>query len=114
MATIEELEDIVEAEQRRTASFGHRLMVCTASGCPNGLRVRDSLVRAVEAAGRRDEIEVIGVGCLGLCAKGTLVAAQPEDVLYGAVTAEDAVEIVAALGGEPVRRLVVDTAVPFF
>ncbi len=98
MATIEELEEIVEAEQQRSASFAHRLMVCTASGCPNGLRVRDALMGAVEAAGRRDEIEVIGVGCLGLCAKGTLVAAQPDDVMYGTVAVEDAAEIVAALG----------------
>jgi bidirectional [NiFe] hydrogenase diaphorase subunit len=114
MATIDELEEIVEAEQRRTATFAHRLSVCTASGCPNGQRVRDALVRAVEAAGRRDEIEVVGVGCLGLCAKGTLVAVHPGDVLYGAVTTEDAEEIVVALGGEPVQRLVVDTEIPFF
>ncbi len=114
MATRDEIEEVVRAERDRQASHPHRLLVCTASGCPNGAVVRDALVRAVADADRGPEVEVVGVGCMGLCASGTLVAVEPDGVLYGRVTAEDAPQLVASVGADPVDRLVVDTGIPFF
>lgn len=114
MPTTEGLDEIIDAENERLASFRHRVTVCTASGCPNGRRVLKALAEAVDGAGRRNEIDVVGVGCMGLCARGTLVAVSPDDVLYGAVTAADAAEIVAAIGSAPLVRLMVDTGIPFF
>jgi bidirectional [NiFe] hydrogenase diaphorase subunit len=114
MATADEIEEIAQAERERVAAHPHRLLVCTASGCPNGQRVRDALSEAVGTAQREEEIEVVGVGCMGLCAKGTLVAVEPAQLLYGAVAVDDATEIVAAVGSEPVQRLLVDTDIPFF
>ena len=114
MATVEDLETIAEEERERVASHAYRLLVCTASGCPNGQRVRQALDEAVKAAGRGEEIEVVGVGCMGLCAKGTLVALTPDHLMYGSVTPEDAEGIVAAVGAEPVGRLLIDTEIPFF
>ena len=114
MATIEALERMAEDERARRAALCHRLLVCTASGCPSGRVVLETLRAAVEAAGRATEVEVAGVGCMGLCAEGTLVAVEPEGVLYGRVTADDAAEVVASLGGAPVDRLQLDLAQPFF
>jgi hypothetical protein len=34
MASIEDLEEIVAKEEERLAAFQHRILVCTASGCP--------------------------------------------------------------------------------
>jgi bidirectional [NiFe] hydrogenase diaphorase subunit len=114
MASIEDLEEIVAKEEERLAAFQHRILVCTASGCPTGQLVRQALADAVEEAGKADSVEVAGVGCMGLCAKGTLVAVLPDEVLYGEVTPGDAAQIVASIGAGPVERLVVDTDVPFF
>jgi bidirectional [NiFe] hydrogenase diaphorase subunit len=114
MASIEDLEEIVAKEEERLAAFQHRILVCTASGCPTGQLVRQALADAVEEAGKADSVEVAGVGCMGLCAKGTLVAVLPDEVLYGEVTPGDAAQIVASIGAGPVERLVVDTDMPFF
>ncbi len=114
MATTEDLEEVIAEERERMAAFRHRLLVCTASGCPNGRIVRDALAEAVAEEGLADEIDVAGVGCMGLCAKGTLVAVLPAEILYGPVTPSDVREVVSSLGGEPVRRLVVDLEMPFF
>jgi bidirectional [NiFe] hydrogenase diaphorase subunit len=114
MSTIDEIHDVIERERERVEGFRHRLLVCTASGCPNGRVVREALAAAVDEAGRGDEIEVAGVGCMGLCAKGTLVSVHPAGLLYGPVSAADAAEVVASVGGDPIERLVVDTEVPFF
>jgi bidirectional [NiFe] hydrogenase diaphorase subunit len=50
---------------------------------------------------------------LGLCAEGPLVSIR-SGALYKRVTAADASEIVDHLAGEPVRRLLCPTHVPFF
>ncbi len=109
-----ELEKLA-AESRDTAGrFRHRLLVCTASGCPNGQRVKEALTAEIDQRGLGGSVQVKGVGCMGLCAEGTLVAVDPEGLLYGRVAPDDAAELVASLGATPVARLVVPTDIPFF
>ncbi|HEX7469849.1 MAG TPA: NADH-quinone oxidoreductase subunit L, partial [Verrucomicrobiae bacterium] len=77
------------------------LRCCMAAGCmPSDAKgVKEQLVKAVADAGMQDEVEVRGVGCLKLCCEGPLVQADPQNLLYIKVTAENAPSIVAALKG---------------
>jgi len=57
---------------------------------------------------------VVGVGCMGLCAKGPLVRVEPEGRLYGPVRPEDAPRVAASIGKKPLEDLTVDSNQPFF
>jgi bidirectional [NiFe] hydrogenase diaphorase subunit len=68
--------------------------------------VRDALISAVKALGMESDVEVRGVGCLGLCGEGPLVCVDPQKILYQRVKPEDAKDIVSALQtGEPAKNL---------
>ena len=90
--------------------------MCSASGCLSsaGDAVREALAAEVKARGLGAAVQVKGVGCMGLCAVGPLVAVDPVGVLYQSVQPADAGEIVASLDGAPVERLVCPTDTPFF
>ncbi|MDX2034687.1 MAG: NuoF family protein [Blastocatellia bacterium] len=110
--TIEELEEIARSE--RDARPAHSIDVCVAASCLScgGDEVRKAL--AAETAGQADgpQCRVRGVGCLGLCSAGPLVAADEQ--LYRQVKPEDAAEIAGSLGGAPIERLRCATEIPFF
>jgi bidirectional [NiFe] hydrogenase diaphorase subunit len=63
-----------------------------------GRSLKQRLEEAVAEVDRTD-IEVMGVGCMGLCGHGPLVRVDPEGTLYEHVRAADAPSIVAALDG---------------
>ncbi|MCE9614343.1 MAG: NADH-quinone oxidoreductase subunit NuoF [Lentisphaerae bacterium] len=111
----DELKAITDAETEASAKVRCRLNVCMAAGCQSchGDKVLKAL-QAEVASRKLEGVEVRGVGCLGLCAEGPLVLVDPEHVLYQRVQAEDAADIVAALGGKPVKRLVCSLETPFF
>ncbi len=92
------------------------LNVCVAAGClsSGSGKVKDALEAEIKSKGVGHECKVKGVGCLGLCSRGPLVAVEGEDTIYQDVKPEDSPEIVASLGGEPVDRLKCDTGSPFF
>jgi bidirectional [NiFe] hydrogenase diaphorase subunit len=106
------------AEQERVAQrrVGHSLNVCTAAGCLalHSDRLKDELQKEVVRQGAGKTCRVRGVGCLGLCAAGPLVAAEPDGTLYQRVASSDAADVVASVGRSPVERLVCRTDVPFF
>ncbi len=60
------------------------------------------------------QCRVKGVGCMGLCAQGPLVAVKPRNLMYQNVTGEDAEDIVKSLDLEPVARLECPADMPFF
>ncbi|MGD2049164.1 MAG: NAD(P)H-dependent oxidoreductase subunit E, partial [Chloroflexota bacterium] len=114
--TPEELYEMAQEERKKALQSKHEIRVCTAAGCLS-LRseaLKGALEQALEASAEESNCRVKGVGCLGLCASGPLVAVAPEDILYGQVRAEDAPELVASLGGQPVARLQRKTDIPFF
>ncbi|MFZ1081107.1 MAG: NADH-quinone oxidoreductase subunit NuoF [Candidatus Kryptoniota bacterium] len=99
--------------------------VCVAAGCVSSGsdKVKEAIGREVLEHGLEKKCKVKGVGCLGLCSQGTLVAAdllKPSDgaaqsrIIYQQVTPADAKEIVESLGKEPVKRLKCDTESAFF
>src|SRR5512140_208937 len=98
MISIEDLAQISQAERESRDAAGHQINVCVAASCLSlqSDKVKEELEKAVEAKGKKDCCRVRGVGCMGLCAAGPLVAVEKEKVLYQGVTPEDAPAIVDA------------------
>jgi len=110
-----ELLEIGEKERQRQG--GIRIRVCVAAGClsANAQAVKQCLEAAVAEAGLAESVQVAGVGCLGLCSGGPLVAVDPDNILYEKVTPADAPSIVAALTGRgPATARRADFNHPFF
>ncbi|MCL1834658.1 MAG: NAD(P)H-dependent oxidoreductase subunit E [Oscillospiraceae bacterium] len=87
------------------------ILVCCGTGCiANGsLAVADALRVAlagtdvaVEATG---ETEVKETGCNGFCENGPILRVMPDDISYYKVKPEDAADIAASIGAEPLERL---------
>jgi bidirectional [NiFe] hydrogenase diaphorase subunit len=112
--TRDELVQIADAERVRAAAEPHEIRVCMAASCLSSQadQVKAALDEAVKAGGRTCRVK--GVGCLGLCKEGPLVAVEPAHRLYQAVSPADAPALVASLDGPPVERLAGDLDQPFF
>ena len=114
---LEELRQIAETEQEAAAPLEHTVRVCVAASCLSchSDQLKTALESEVKERGLEHKCKVKGVGCMGLCAAGPLVEVQGEQtVMYQSVAAEDAAAIIASLGGEPVARLELSKAQPFF
>jgi len=92
-----------EREFLKTAA--PRIFCCSGTGChaTGSLPLIDALRE--EAARQGGEVQVIETGCNGFCALGPVVVMQPGGILYCKVRVEDAADVVASAGGEPVERL---------
>jgi bidirectional [NiFe] hydrogenase diaphorase subunit len=114
--TPEELGEITAKQEEAERQFKHRLHVCTAAGClsSGSDKVKAALEKEVKDRGLEHQCKVKGVGCMGLCANGPLVADKPSNVMYQNVTEDDAADIVKSLDTEPVARLECPTEMPFF
>src|SRR5512139_875836 len=112
-----DLAELLEiAERERKARKAIRLRCCLAAGClsSEGGAVKAALDQAVAAAGLADSVDVVGVGCLGLCSQGPLVQVDPLGTLYERVTPADAPSIVAALTAGTATARQGDPQQPFF
>jgi len=118
------LEDLAEqAAQYRNeeAHIEREVRVCVAASCQSSgsLPVLEALKSACDTQGA-GSCKVKGVGCMGLCSAGPLVAVADKDcalnesVLYRDVTPDDAPDIMASVCGAPVERLRCPTDQPFF
>ncbi|MFY9843673.1 MAG: NuoF family protein [Terriglobales bacterium] len=118
--TPEELELIAETEREAQKQFACSINVCVAAGCVScqSLAVKDAIDQEIKKLGKEHHCQSKGVGCMGLCSEGPLVAtshaAAGSNVLYRHVTADDASAIVSSVESEPVSRLICRTDVPFF
>ena len=106
-----DLEQISGAE--RAAAKPRRLRCCTATGCraAGAEAVLESLQRAATDLA---DLEVVGVGCLGLCCQGPLVQADPGDRLYAGVAAAQADALLADLEQPDPQLPTLDPQHPFF
>ena len=112
--TPEELLQIAETARETRGLEIRELNVCTAAGC---LSLRSDLVKkALEEEVKRTgtACRVRGVGCMGLCSQGPLVAEEPAGVMYSKATAADATDIVENPGGAAAQKLVCSKEQPFF
>jgi len=112
-----DLSDLLEiAERERASRKPRRIRCCMAAGClsQNGQSLKNALTEAVEAAGLSDSVEVVGVGCMGLCSQGPIVQVDPDGPMYFKVKPDDAPAIVAALDGGEANVTKGDPNHPFF
>jgi bidirectional [NiFe] hydrogenase diaphorase subunit len=109
-----DLLEIAKKEQARRKPV--RVRCCTASGCRavDGLGVKAVLEQSAGERGLAERVEVVGVGCLGLCGHGPLVAVDPGGLLFERVTPAAAPSILNALDGGSASAPRCDPAQPFF
>jgi len=114
--TPEELSEIASTQQEAVLRFKHRIHVCTAASClsSGSDRLKQDLTKEVVSQGRDKQCQVKGVGCMGLCVKGPLVAVKPDNLMYQNATPQDAADIIKSLDATPVARLECATDQPFF
>jgi bidirectional [NiFe] hydrogenase diaphorase subunit len=112
---VEELEKIATAERQSLQGFQHRVGVCVAAGCMSSAseQVKEALSAEAKRSGLEETCLIKGVGCMGPCAAGPLVAVESDGVVYQGVTVQDAPEVIQSLGKSPVRRLEYPTDAPF-
>lgn len=106
--TIEELEQIAKSAQQENAKYDYEVNVCMDLACASqgsGL-LRDALVKAAEASGKK--ILIRKTGCMGPCSSGPLVRVDPDDTLYAKVKEAHAEAIVTSLGDKPIAELQCD------
>ncbi|NJK39386.1 MAG: NADH-quinone oxidoreductase subunit L [Oscillatoriales cyanobacterium SM2_3_0] len=112
-----ELSELQElAEQARQNQKSIRVHCCTSTGCQaaESLEVKKEMEKAVKALGLQDEVQVVGVGCMGFCGKGPLVEIEPQGWQYETVKPEVAGSIIESLKGGEVRAIPGDRHHPFF
>jgi bidirectional [NiFe] hydrogenase diaphorase subunit len=115
--THDELEKIAAIEKQKGSEYQQCIRVCTAAGCLSSHSdlVKEALSKEVVETGMKHQCQVKGVGCMGLCSAGPLVAVEPDGVLYRGVTPEDAPDIIRSLDGHgKVDRLATPIEAPFF
>ena len=109
-----DLERHAETRRQFLNGFAHQILVCAGLGCLHNDEIIQALRENIAAQGQEQHILVKRVGCMGLCALGPVVLILPEEISYQRVIPSDASEIIAALGKEPVQRLLLPADLPFF
>ena len=114
---LEKFEEIKTAEATAAHTHDHTVKVCVAAGCLSSQS--GELLNALKQGVGEKKCHVKGVGCMGLCSEGPLVSvesrtADTPKTLYQKVRPEDAPEVMAAIGREPVERLQLSPEIPFF
>lgn len=112
----EELYTIAANRREMQQLIPQRLHVCQGSGClsVHGEQVKQALVSAVKQRGLEKSCAIKGVGCMGLCRAGPLVAVAPAGPLYQRIVEEEAPTLLDHLDGAPLAHLQCPTDTPFF
>ncbi len=114
---LDDLSELAEEIRAADADVTHEVRVCMAASCQSS--GSQPVLEALQAAVSDSHgCRVKGVGCMGLCSAGPLVAVASDDeqtpVLYRDVGPDDARDIIGSVGTTPVERLVCATDQPFF
>ena len=112
----EDLHQIAKIEKDKQDGFQHRIHVCVAAGClscGSGV-LMDALEKEVNRRGLDNWCQIKGVGCLGLCAEGPLISLATSGTYYQGVKISDVSDILDALSGSPVGRLLCPADTAFF
>ncbi|MGB4572304.1 MAG: NADH-quinone oxidoreductase subunit NuoF [Rectinemataceae bacterium] len=85
------------------------ILVCGGSGCVSSKsdEIYKNLIKAAEAHGVRNDVQIVKTGCFGFCEKGPIVKVLPSESFYVEVKPDDAEEIIAeqVVKGREVTRL---------
>lgn len=114
--TLDDLKHVAETENQRLSSYQYRINICVAAGCLScgSGELKTALKEEVKQRGLEDRILVRGVGCMGPCSKGPLVAVQPGNIFYQGCSGADVDALLDSLDTEPVERLRCPADHPFF
>ncbi|MFZ4676125.1 MAG: NuoF family protein [Nodosilinea sp.] len=129
MDDLANLIDVAKTERSRQKRL--RVHCCTSTGCraASSEAVLTSLQDTIKTEGLGDEVEAIGVGCMGFCGRGPLVEIEPSawldpafqgdkplenEQLYEEVKPEQAASIITALKGGTATAVKGNPQHPFF
>lgn len=91
------------------------VLVCGGAGCAaqQGAKIAESFRKKIDEYGLSDKVNVVLVGCVGLCSKGPNVVVYPDHVGYVHVRVEDVGKIVEShfLNGVIPKDLVYDAEI---
>ncbi|MGL5508764.1 MAG: NADH-ubiquinone oxidoreductase-F iron-sulfur binding region domain-containing protein, partial [Microcoleaceae cyanobacterium] len=109
-----ELLELAEKEEKSQKPI--RVHCCTSTGCvaSNSMAVKEQMDAAVKTAGLEEQVQVVGVGCMGFCGRGPIVEVEPAGLQYEKVTPEQAPSIIEALNGGEAKPVLGDRYHPFF
>jgi len=112
----EELANVAAEQLAWQAQYQHRVFVCMGTACQSvqSGAVLTALQAEIKSKARENECLVSPGGCQGNCASAPLVSVPEQDLLYQKVQLSDAEEIIEALAGKPVGRLLCDNKSDFF
>jgi NADH:ubiquinone oxidoreductase subunit F (NADH-binding)/(2Fe-2S) ferredoxin/NAD-dependent dihydropyrimidine dehydrogenase PreA subunit len=76
--------------------YRSQILVCGGAGCisPESVDLYRTLKSEIRKHKLNHEIEVLKVGCLGLCELGPVVIVYPEGILYNKVKTDDIAELI--------------------
>jgi bidirectional [NiFe] hydrogenase diaphorase subunit len=120
---LDDLEDLAAKYREEANEPETEVRVCMAASCQSsGAEPVLDALRAGCGDTAGDGCKIKGVGCMGLCSAGPLVAVAPpaaplnEAIIYRDVTPADAPDILASAtpGAAPVERLRCPGDMPFF
>jgi len=118
MKTLQDLKDIKAAKHGQIdirfnpdtaeAAVKTYVLVCGGTGCTSNhsWEIMEELNKLIDAAGKKDEIEIIQTGCQGLCAKGPIMVVHPGNIFYQEVKPDmvDRIFEEHILRGKPVEE----------
>ncbi|PSH04732.1 MAG: NADH-quinone oxidoreductase subunit L [Acidobacteria bacterium] len=92
----DDLANIAVQTKQNDSRYDHVIKVCVAAGClsANSEQVKTQLESEVKQRGLEGCCKVKGVGCMGLCAAGPLVANEGNEKMFQSVTPADAAAII--------------------
>jgi bidirectional [NiFe] hydrogenase diaphorase subunit len=96
----DQLQHILESEKARAKPI--QVRCCVSSGCraSGGVQRLAEIKALVEARNLSDQIQVVPVGCPGMCSRGPLVEVYPKQLMFSEVAAEHTPAIVEATQGK--------------
>jgi NADP-reducing hydrogenase subunit HndC len=90
-------------------AFKNYVLVCGGTACQSSKseEIYKNFISELEAAGIKEDVQVVKTGCFGFCEKGPIVKILPDESFYVEVKPTDAKEIVAEhlVKGRQVKRL---------
>lgn len=90
-------------------AFKNYVLVCGGTACQSSKseEIYKNFISELEAAGIKEDVQVVTTGCFGFCEKGPIVKVLPDESFYVEVKPTDAKEIVAEhlVKGRQVKRL---------
>ncbi|MBR3324634.1 MAG: NADH-quinone oxidoreductase subunit NuoF [Clostridia bacterium] len=88
------------------------ILVCHGTGCTSSKspEILGELKKILKEK-KIENVNVVMVGCLGLCSKGPVVIVRPDDTFYSMVTVQDCEEIINShiINGKVVEKLLCKT-----